>query len=172
MAVGELKSGGTCACRAKLKTRVLGGGLRGVILIHARKAGGTTLRGWLTAASQLPEWKLGELMVTEGKCWRPELITALQNDGWIFVTSIRDPIRRAVSAFDYEGRWGGITKVHLEDRSLENSKSIGFWSVQNRDGSWGCSSECFLKWLGGIHNPKWDGRTADQGPPAIFRSVS
>lgn len=141
-----------CFRIAALQHRVLTERIVGIVHIHARKAGGTSLSTLARSLARLRGWKFHD---SEGPRFGPELIAALQRAGWIVVSSFRDPVQRSLSAYDYENRFRGIRAISEDRRNYNNSIPILKWvatvkDVVNKpkDGVWSCCCDCFVGWYG------------------------
>lgn len=82
--------------------------------------------------------------------------------GRLWATSIRHPLSRLVSAFEYFGRWGlkldTCKAVRDGNMSADAARPLREWiedskSREQECGSsrvWGCSSNCYVKWFAGL----------------------
>jgi hypothetical protein len=144
-----------CFGIAALQHRVLTERVVGIVHIHARKAGGTSLSTLASSLARLRGWKYHD---SEGPRFGPELIAALQRAGWIVVSSFREPVLRSLSAYDYENRFGGIRTISEDRRNYSNSIPILKWVdtvkdvVNNHKNTnrnvWHCCCDCFVGWYG------------------------
>lgn len=141
---------------------------------HTRKAGGTTLHGFLSFVAKSHGWTL---VVNEGKAAE----APLRNDTY-YVTNLRAPVARIVSSYKYEGRW--ICEQLVKNASFvptpENSQTLEDYialhdasssrancsTTGGKSGSflWKCSENCYLRWFGQdfncLQNPDESYRTA------------
>lgn len=98
------KPGHGCSRLSRLRQRVLSQKIVGIVHVHARKAGGTTMGSVLSSVVTELGWTL---IHWEGHTVSPDLIRQLQMNGWLVVGTFRDPIDRIISSFNYEVRFGG-----------------------------------------------------------------
>ena len=150
-------------CRPRLPAK--GTVIRRIYFAHMRKAGGTTLHHYLTRVAD----ELGlTLDVGEGEIFE---VPGTRNDT-LYVTHIRDPVKRLISNFEYEGRWGWnckwletvvpeagedmetLTKMLSEkersdslDYFLRRDKAINSTSCERKHLYYWCSQNCFSRWL-------------------------
>ena len=69
---------------------------------HSRKAGGTSIRNWL----QL-RFKDANITTLEGLSIQNEQVELCANANFACITSLRNPLDRAISSYLYEGRFMG-----------------------------------------------------------------
>jgi len=116
-------------------------------LFHSRKAGGTSLHSWLRKMGLQVKMAEGQAP-PPGKYSRPDTL---------MVTSLRDPVERAISSYNYEGRWRGAGRVPFKERTLSNSVTLRHWMdftekwLQRRNCMevWWCAQNCFTRWFSG-----------------------
>lgn len=99
--------------------------LKGIYLYHIRKAAGTTVRDILTTASMQSKIPFYE---TEGLTLN---CLFLEDKQLLLVTSLRHPIKRAISMYWYEhvGWFDGVKK------ETNKCKTLKMWITSWRDGS-------------------------------------
>lgn len=122
-------------------------------LVHMRKAGGSTLRYHLSELVQRQRERL--VYVTEGDTFNA---SCFKDQGeLVFITSMRHPIGRLVSAYWYEGRFTDATRGEGADRT--STRTFEEWlraaredeGRQRRDFSvrrvWHCVDNYYVKTL-------------------------
>jgi len=134
----------------------------GAFLLHTRKAGGTSLRSWLLEMGL-------QVKEVEGPVFRPGTYSRPDT---LMVTSLRDPVERAISSYNYEGRWGGVRRIPYAQRNLSNSVTFRHWMnftetslrrtncqqmLRGKSKStiirvWSCAQNCFTRWFSGRCN--------------------
>ena len=143
-----------------------------IVFIHMRKAGGSTLRGYLRKVSQ----KLGlEYIVHEGSIMPRKFLlppppssssssrySTLDKSGTFYVTHVRDPMQRTISHYKYEGRWPchklvaagnnntSWTPTKKNARSFETFVNKTLKEAEQkkfRPNIWSCALNCHLQWL-------------------------
>jgi hypothetical protein len=105
--------------------------------------------------THFPTW---QYISVEGWRFGPELIRHLRRDGWLIFGTFREPVERAISAYDYEIRWHGIATVPEVNRTYTKSRSISDWvstefgaahSLQQSERKlWECCCDCLTGWWG------------------------
>jgi hypothetical protein len=132
-----------------------------------RKAGGTTLRGYL---KKVANYYNLEFHAKEGFHFEHPSSGGYHHDSeqplslspprldTLYVTHVRDPLARSISHFQYEGRWNCTTlKQPQFVPTLENAMEFDTWihsdvahihqcSIRPRP-LWKCSENCYTRWL-------------------------
>ena len=103
------------ACAHKCRTS----GHGRVFFQHMRKAGGTTMRRWMQHEKCMKADSF-EGVVQERK---PFNITLFREPGMLYMTALRHPVNRIVSAYFFEGRW----KQKDHRRRSEDAVSMKDW---------------------------------------------
>lgn len=117
-----------------------------IVLLHMRKAGGTSLRQYVRHLSD----KVGlESRVIEGRTVDYKSLFCRQ-DRTLYLTSIREPVARIKSSYRFEGRW----HIEEKERRLDNAVSFAEWvdrasNTTNTDFVWNCVSNYYIKTLVG-----------------------
>lgn len=127
--------------------------IRRLYFSHTRKAGGTTFRNLFDRIARHKKWQLD---IREGKAGE----APVRNDT-LYVTNLRDPMARVLSAFYYEGRWKcrQLVRNHSFVPTAENAASFQEFLAkcsENKDRFqcgrkkrlWGCAENCYLRWFG------------------------
>ena len=123
-----------------------------IVLLHMRKAGGTSLRQYVRRLSG----KVGlESSVIEGYTVDYQSLFCRQ-DRTLYLTSIREPVARIKSSYLFEGRW----HIEEKERRLDNAVSFAEWvdrtsNTTNTEFVWNCVSNYYIKTL--IGYPKRGG---------------
>ena len=124
-----------------------------ILLYHARKSGGTSLRFYL---QPLAQQKKLEYEVIEGVTMSQDRVKK-ENELW--VTSIRHPIPRVLSSYQFEGRWAQYENKRLTNNSIPLNKWLPkIHKLDNKKTSrmYACVSNCFTKWFGGWDKDHYD----------------
>ncbi|KAI2498201.1 hypothetical protein MHU86_16283 [Fragilaria crotonensis] len=129
---------------------LVGSKIEKIVLLHMRKAGGTSIWAYLCRVAD--EYNV-ELISIEA---RLPLLPEEADSKTLLVTHIREPTARVVSHYKYEERW---LCRHLTNNSftptLNNTRISlrGFVETPNRatDGVlWECAHNCYSKWSTGL----------------------
>ena len=147
------------ACRPSWRRNSYNGRIRRIFFAHTRKTGGTTLQRFLERVAKQYRWKIDYV---EG---RPAE-EPTRNDT-LYVTSLREPVARAISNFKYEIRWPCSKLVSPEQYpdylpSPNNSRTLEdfieresgkfsqkeCWRKPNKRTLWRCARNCYLRWYG------------------------
>jgi hypothetical protein len=154
------KPGLGCSKLEALRTRMVRGGIVGIIHFHARKAGGTSTSHFFESVAKEMGWKFHDF---EGYRIGADTMDAAQRAGYLVVGSFREPVERALSAYDYEERWGGIAAIGEGERTYNNTVPIAKWVHKWINESmtypaeshghaheklWSCCCNCFVGWWG------------------------
>jgi hypothetical protein len=126
--------------------------IRRIFFVHMRKAGGSTIRGYLRTVAKRHNVTLD---IVEG--------TPIEHPGnqtdTLYVTHIRHPVKRIISDFKYEARWPclQLTRNVSYVPTLKNAEDFQNWinktechsSISPRYGQqlWLCSTNCYVQWL-------------------------
>lgn len=180
------------ACRPSWKRHAGNGSIRRIFFAHTRKAGGTGKRddslsgrhfihsvvetsppGILLTLSQKVLKKFLQIVAKEYK-WEISYVEGRPaedpvRDDTLYVTSLRDPVARALSNYKYEVRWPCAELTSLGNNSNfvptpENSKTLEdfmehesgkfsqrqCWRKPSKRHLWRCAKNCYLRWYG--HN--------------------
>ena len=165
------------ACRPSWRRDEYNGRIRRIFFAHTRKAAGTTLQRFLERVAREYRWKFDYV---EG---RPAE-EPTRNDT-LYVTSLREPVARALTHYKYEIRWPCSKMVSPAEypdfqplpnnsRTLEDfieRESGKFsqkecWRKPAKRVLWRCAKNCYLRWYGAnfncIKNPQKSYETALQ----------
>ncbi len=127
-----------------------------IVLVHMRKAGGTSMKAYLGEVSRKYNITLQDF---EGE--RP-LLPEDSDGKTLFVTHIREPASRVLSHYKYEMRW---YCKHLTDKKKTFDPAYSsrttldhFVERQNKPNEaggekgnlWECSHNCYAKWSTGL----------------------
>jgi hypothetical protein len=132
--------------------------IRRLFHLHARKAGGTSLGSWLARVAKEHRLAFEKNDTFEGPIMPKDF---KKRDDTLYFTSLRDPVSRAQSSYVYEGRWA----ARYGNRTATNGRNFSKWIEDSRchaqprptpahrkNRVWGCSTNCFAKWLSGVED--------------------
>lgn len=122
-----------------------------IVMLHMRKAGGTSLKSFLHKVGRKHKVKVN---VTEAPFVPPD--PEVQGNT-LYITHIREPVARAISHYKYEGRWrcrkltreGFIPSLNNTRMSLEDFTNE---RLNKKDSGplWTCASNCYARWSTGL----------------------
>jgi len=126
--------------------------------VHNRKAGGSSIRRYLEIVSNTLNITL---TIQEGE----EAEMPMLNGSTFYITNLREPMSRILSAYKYEGRWDcKKVKVNMSNVTENNSKTFEDFIKNNEEITkkmektlmphylWSCSHNCYLRWFSDIHS--------------------
>lgn len=115
-----------------------------IFLYHSRLAGGGILREWLGKVCRLHNITLA---AKEGYVMDDSVFQAGQDNLFnptgrtLYITSLRDPVDRAISSFSQEGNPDSVSfRDWVDNKSTTDHGASNF--------IWFCHSNCFSKWFG------------------------
>ena len=128
-----------------------------IVLVHMRKAGGTSMKSYLREVS-----KKYNITLQEFEAERPVLPEDADNRT-LFVTHIREPSARVLSHYKYEMRWKCKFLTDKKSTFVPSAKTSrttldAFVERQNipmtgggeKGNVWECSHNCYAKWVTGL----------------------
>jgi hypothetical protein len=123
-----------------------------IYFLHMRKSGGTVIRSYLKAIAR--KYKLS-LQVDEGEGILNRFPET--NGTTLYVTSLREPVSRAISHYKYDQRW--TCQQMMKNKSFkpteENTKSSledFIWKGERGNRAnrfWDCAVNCHARWATG-----------------------
>jgi len=126
-----------------------------VYYYHTRKAGGTSFASWVSALAKKNNktYSRDEGFVVEG-------MAKAKKGRVLRVTSLRDPVERAISSFNFDEhqRSHGTSNATLSEFILRSAymnekKKPSKYDKRlqmNRGWIWSCAANCYSKWFGGV----------------------
>lgn len=151
------------ACRPSWRRNPHNGRIRRIYFAHTRKAAGTALQRFLERVAKQYGWKFDYV---EG---RP--VEEPSRNDTLYVTSLREPVARALSHYKYEIRWPCSKVVSpgqypdfiplpnnsrtLEDFIERESGKLSqkeCWRKPSKRILWRCARNCYLRWYGANFN--------------------
>ena len=131
--------------------------IRRIYFAHMRKAGGTTIHSYLRKVAQ--QYGL-EFVVVEAKPFHETIHADHLRSDTFYVTHVRDPIRRLISNYEYEGRWPCPLLLQANSNFIptqKNARSMTYWMShfnattqhqrQQTPSLWYCTENCYTRWL-------------------------
>jgi len=128
-----------------------------IVLLHMRKAGGTTLRHYLSRVAR--RFRI-EFKAYEGNP-TPDILTEESQDNVtrLYVTHLRHPVTRVVSHYLYENRWNctNLPETITEPYDFSSNytkKSLSEYldtpGTPRSNFLWGCNHDCYARWSTGV----------------------
>ncbi len=115
-----------------------------IFLYHTRKAGGSTMRRWLRRVANKHNLTL---KVQEGY---PLQESDFHNKSrTLYITTLRDPVERAISSYYFEGQWLEAGKNRTKESAIGFKTWTEIVNIKPRGRLlWHCASDCYCKWFG------------------------
>lgn len=112
---------------------------KNLIIFHPRKAGGTTVLQWIRNYSQQLSDKYSiNITVKHIEIFpfthKKQNINEILNENGLFIISMRDPISRIISQYDFEWRWGCMKcnySLKLKHTEMVKNNKRGFQFIND-----------------------------------------